>query len=80
MMMKIAKRRSVFTFKLKKGRSILSYYSDWVEKRLNSANFKTNSIKNYESRYDVYIRRISNKGSQKLYRNNVAAFSFLESR
>ena len=80
MMMKIAKKEDPYSLlkARKKGRSILSYYSDWVEKRLNSANFKANSIKNYESRYDVYIRRISNKEDhRKLYRNNVAAFSIL---
>jgi len=80
MMMKIARKEDPYSLLTarKKGRSALSIYNDWVEKRLNSANFKDNSVKNYQSRYDVYIRCISrNEQHKKLYRTHAAAFSIL---
>jgi hypothetical protein len=81
MMMKITRKEDPYSLlkARKKGRTMLSIYSDWVEKRLKSANFKDNSIINYESRYNVYIRCASkNEQHRKLYRLNTAAFSILK--
>ena len=63
----------------KKGRSLLSVYEDWIMKRLPSANYKPKSVRDYKSRYELYIK-CSGKGAahKKLYRQSPAVFGMMK--
>ena len=60
----------------KKGRSLLSVHTEWIEKRLPSANYKAKSVIDYKSRFNLYIK-CNGKGAahKKLYRSYPAAFA-----
>ena len=81
MIIKIAKKEDPYSIvkAKRKGRSLLSVYTDWITKRVPSANFKANSKKNYASRYNVYVKQNSKMEKHKrLYRQEFNAFKLFK--
>ena len=59
----------------KRGKSLLSVHSEWIDKRLPSANYKIKSVIDYKSRYNLYIKCNGKSAAhKKLYRSNPAVF------
>jgi len=55
MALKIAKKEDPYSIvkAKRKGRTVLSVYTDWIEKRVPSFNFKASSRKDYISRFNT---------------------------
>ena len=77
MIIKIAKKEDPYSIvkSKRKGRSLLSVYTDWINKRVPSANFKQSSKDNYISRFNIYAKQNSKlERHKKLYRQEFNAF------
>jgi len=78
MKIKIAKKEDPWSIvkERKKGKSLLSVYADWIDKRLPSANYKVKSVVDYKSRYNLYIKcNGKSEAHKRLYRSYPAAFA-----
>ena len=80
MKMKIAKKEDPYSIikARRKGRTVISVYTDWINKRLSSANYKPKSITDYKSRFNLYVlcKGKSEKHKQ-LYRSEYKSFKIL---
>ncbi len=77
MKMKIAKKEDPYSIvkARRKTRSILSVGSDWLDKRLSSANYKDKTVEDYKSRFNIYVKCKSKLEKHKtLYRKHIDTF------
>lgn len=59
----------------RKGRTVISIYTDWINKRLNSANYKPKSVVDYKSRFNLYVLCKGKREKYKrLYRSEIETF------
>ena len=82
MVLKIAKKEDPYSIvkAKRKGRTVLSVYTDWIEKRVPSSNFKASSRKDYISRFNTYVKQNSKlERHKKLYRQEADAFKLIKS-
>ena len=82
MVLKIAKKEDPYSIvkAKRKGRTVLSVYTDWIEKRVPSSNFKASSRKDYISRFNTYVKQNSKlERHKKLYRQEADAFKLMKS-
>lgn len=77
MKIKIANKEDPYSIvKAKRtGRTFISVYDDWIKHRVNSANFKNSSRKNYKSRHKLYAKcKGSSEKHKRLYRKYIRVF------
>jgi integrase len=82
MIIKIAKKEDPYSIvkAKRKGRTFFSVYTDWIEKRVPSSNFKASSRKDYISRFNTYVKLNSKlERHKKLYRLEADAFKLIKS-
>ena len=82
MIFKIAKKEDPYSIvkAKRKSRTFFSVYTDWIEKRVPSSNFKASSRKNYISRFNTYVKLNSKlERHKKLYRLEADAFKLIKS-
>tara|TARA_R110002020_G_scaffold464943_1_gene686057 strand:+ start:624 stop:2027 length:1404 start_codon:yes stop_codon:yes gene_type:complete len=78
MKMKIARKEDPYSIikARRKGRTLISVYQDWIDKRLVSAKYKPKSVIDYKSRFNLYVKCNSKlEKHKKLYRNEYDVFS-----
>jgi hypothetical protein len=77
MVIKIAKKEDPYSIiqTRRRSRSLMSVYTDWIKKRVPSANYKESSKKDYNGRYKLYGCQQSKKEIyRKFYRQEANAF------
>ena len=82
MIFKIAKKEDPYSIvkAKRKSRTFFSVYTDWIEKRVTSSNFKASSRKNYISRFNTYVKLNSKlERHKKLYRLEADVFKLFKS-